>query len=112
MKINILRKMEYEDTFIYVLQFEYIYLYQFAWKNEIYQQHVVAHPSFWKRLLWRLGRIATPYDKDFQDEMEKILLSGAMKSIDALKGINQDESAQTAQEVQSGLVAKPLPNEM
>ena len=77
-KVNVLRKMRYKETFIYVMQFEYVFQYLFAWNNEIYRDEVRLGPKWWKR--WR--RIQ--YSKDHMDDGEQIVLSGAMITIDKL----------------------------
>ena len=85
MKITVIRKMEYADTLIYVMQFEYIFLYLFSWENEIFMNRVTMKPRILKRMLWRLGLIKTPYSQDELEGCEKVMLSGAVDSIDILK---------------------------
>lgn len=118
MKLIVLRKMAYESTFIYIIQFQYAFQYLFVWNNEIYQQHVFLKPELWRRVLWRLGFIDTPYTKDMLDQGEQVVLSGAIKSIDVLKNINQDaegnieiKNARIQGFINDGLVAKLLPIE-
>lgn len=91
MKTTILRKMAYSGTYIYVLNYNYNYTFQylFAWRNEMYQQEVIFKPSFWKRLLWLLRIIDSPYTEKQIEQQEAILLSGAMASIDELKKIKK-----------------------
>lgn len=85
MKITVLRKMQYEDTFIYIMQFEYVFQYLFVWKNEIYQEHVFLTPRIWQRFLWKIGLIKTPFTEEMMEKAEEAVLSGAMKSIDTMK---------------------------
>ena len=92
MKITVLRKMQYEGTFIYIMQFEYVFQYLFVWKNEIYQEHIFLKPRIWRKFLWRIGWIVTPFTKDMLDQAEEVILSGAMKSIDTMNS-SQDNVA-------------------
>lgn len=110
--------MEYEGTYIYVMQFQYIFQYLFSWKNEIYQDRVFLFPPLWRRVFWRLGLISTPYTKEMISDAEQVILSGAMASIDALREMKKSnrviekkkaEVKNTIEEM--GLVAKPLPVE-
>lgn len=84
MKLTVLRKMEYEGTYIYLMQFDYTFQYLYAWANEIYQDRIESTPIFYKRWLWRAGIIKSPYNKEQLDTGEEIILSGAMRSIDTL----------------------------
>ncbi len=84
MKITTLRKMQYEGTFIYVMHFEYVFQYLFAWKNEVYEGRITMLPSLFTRIKYKLGFIKTPFDMDAMEEGEKIILSGAIDSVDKL----------------------------
>ena len=84
---NVLRKMSYEKTFIYILQYNFTFQYLFAWQNEVYRQEIVMTPKIysWRRWAWWLGRLKCPYTQEQLEQGEQIVLSGAMKSIDSLK---------------------------
>ena len=84
MEIQVLRKMKYQNTYIYVMQFEYCFQYLFSTGSDIYQQHVFFLPPVWKRILYRLGLIKKLYSEQQLEEGEKIILSGAMESLDKL----------------------------
>lgn len=82
MKIEVLRKMKYGKSFIYIMQFEYIFQYLVPHGSDIYQDRLEVLPGLLKRILWRLGIIKTPYTKAQIEEYETIVLSGAMERID------------------------------
>ena len=84
MTINVLRKMKYRDTFIYVFQMDYTFMYLFSLNNEIYQNRIELVPPVWKRILYRLGLMKTLYTKEQTEEGGKIVLSGAVESLDKL----------------------------
>lgn len=84
MKIQILRKMRYQNVYVYVLNFDYCFQYLFPYGAEIYQNHIFLNPPVWKRILYRLGLIENLYSREQLEEGEKIVLSGAMKTIDEL----------------------------
>lgn len=84
MRITCLRKMRYQNTFIWVMQFDYCFQYLFPYGANIYQNHIFLNPPFWKRILYRLGLIKDLYSKEQLEEGEKIVLSGAMKTLDEL----------------------------
>ena len=85
-KTTVLRKMWYDKTYIYVLTYEYTFQYLFAWKNEVYRNETTIVPVWksWRRWASWLGWINSPYSKDQLDQIEHVVLSGAMKSIDLL----------------------------
>lgn len=85
MKIVVLRKMEYEGLFIYIMQFGTTFQYIFSINGDIYQDNIDIKPSLKRKLRWMIGRTKTPYTPDELDEGEKIVLSGAMETIDKLK---------------------------
>ena len=84
MKIVFLRKMRYLNTWIYIMQFEYVFMYLIPHGNEIYQDRITLVPNWFTRLAWRLGMIEVPFSKEQLEEGEKIALSGAMKTLDEL----------------------------
>ena len=66
------------------MQFDTVFQYLFAWKGEIYQDHIFFAVPFWKKFLWKIGFVKELYTKDQLDQAEQVILSGAMKSLDAL----------------------------
>ena len=85
MKITVLRKMEYERHQIYIMQFGKIFQYLFADKSGSIYQHYISVPANPFRLLkYHLGLAQTPFSMDEIEVGERIVLSGAMTSIDAL----------------------------
>lgn len=94
MKINVLRKMRYQNTFIYILQMEYTFMYLFSLVGEIYQNHIILKPNLFNRIKYRLfGK--TPYSRTELEEGEKMILSGAMDSLD--KAIAEGVTTRQAQ---------------
>lgn len=77
--------MAYENTFVYVLQYNYTFQYLFAWGNEVFRQEIILRPRLLRRMAWRLGLVSIPYNTNQLEQGEQIILSGAMKSIDLLK---------------------------
>lgn len=84
MKIIILRKMRYQDTFIYILQFSTAFQYLFAWNGEVYQDWMTLKPSLKRRILFKLGRVDSVYTTQELEAGEEVVLSGALASIDKL----------------------------
>jgi len=84
MKITVLRKMEYHNYKIYVMQFGWIFQYLFA-NNEgdIHQDHIIFKPGPYRRLLSFL-KLSSLYTRQQLEEGEKIVLSGAIKTIDEI----------------------------
>ena len=83
---TVLRKMAYEGTNIYILNYNYTFQYLFSWNNEVYRQEVRFVPgSIWRRIAWWLGDVQFPYTSLQFEQAEHIMLSGAMQSIDLLK---------------------------
>ncbi|MEK7524513.1 MAG: hypothetical protein AAB588_05810 [Patescibacteria group bacterium] len=116
MKITVLRVMPYSGSVIYVLQFQYVFMYLFHLDNQIHMDRALLKPRLDKRLLWNLGLIETPYSQDEKEEAEKAILSGAVQRIDLLKSnpvINPvlSENKEKIENIMKGLVAKPLPIE-
>jgi len=85
MTIVCLRQMEYEGTRIYVMQFDMTFQYLYVWKGQIYMDRIELIPPLLKRALWRLGVIKNLYSKEQMEEGEKVVLNGAMRSIDTIK---------------------------
>jgi len=75
--------MDYKKKKIYVLRHWTMWQYFFYYKNELYQQHAFVRPQWWRWLMWPFGYPL--YDKNTRDEAEKVILSGAIDSIDKLK---------------------------
>lgn len=97
MKITVLRKMRYEGTFIYIMQFEYVFQYLFSWNDDgIYQDHVTLLPKWYKRVLYKLGIIAYPYTNDQITEGEQVILSGAMATVDKISSPEYIKAQRTA----------------
>ena len=84
MTVTVLRKTKYLNSWIYVLQFEYVFQYMFCFNTEIYQDRISFIPGLLARLLWRVGMIKTPFTDEQIEEGEKIVLSGALKTLDEL----------------------------
>ena len=84
MKVVCLRKMRYLNTYIYIMHFEYVFMYLFTHGNEIYQNRVTLTPNWFTRLAYKLGIVEVPFSKEQLEEGEKIALSGAMKTLDEL----------------------------
>jgi len=121
--------MEYEGTFVYIMQFRYTFQYLFPWNKEIYQNHIISNPSPWMKFLWFMGWLESPYTKDEEIQLMEVILSGAMTSIDALKKLEVEKElkendrdgiphapvhkAQSkAHDLQHASAQKPIPNEV
>lgn len=89
MKYTILRKTKYKDVFVYITQFSNIFQYLFSWDGEIFENKITLKPSIWRRIAYVL-RLSSIYTPKQVGEGEKIILSGAIRSIDAIiaKGPN------------------------
>ena len=59
-------------------------MYLFHFEGQIYMQHMIATPPRWKRVLWFLGVIKSPYDKEFIEQMTDQIISWATASLDEL----------------------------
>ncbi len=101
MRSVVLRKMGYEGTFIYVYQFGFIFQYLFTWGNEIYQDNITITPNFWRRIASYFGFL-NPYSDFMLDQGEAIVLSGAMKSIDALKNMPKQKKVKIKKAAKDG----------
>ncbi len=88
MKITVLRKMRYEDRFIYVMQFDTTFQYLFAEDGEVYQNNIVYRPQWFRWILWKIGARSTPYSPHEISEGEQVILSGAMETIDKIRDPN------------------------
>ena len=66
------------------MQFEYCFQYLFSHGSDIYQNHIFITPPIWTRILYRLGLVKNLYSRETLEEGEKIILSGAIKTIDEL----------------------------
>ena len=84
MQIRVLRKMKYQNRNVYIMNFDYCFQYLFSHGSDIYQNHIFITPPIWTRILYRLGLIKNLYTRETLEEGEKIILSGAMKTIDEL----------------------------
>lgn len=88
MKVTTLKETEYKGDRIYVMHFDLTFQYLISHKKKIYQDRIELRPVWWKILLFRLGILKEPYTKQQIDEVVELLLSGAVKTIDALKKAN------------------------
>lgn len=86
MKFTVLRKMAYAGTYIYVMQYGNLFQYIFCFNKEgdLHQDHVIVRAPLYRVVLRKLGILDNEYTVETMEEVEKILLSGAMKSLDAL----------------------------
>ena len=82
--MKVIRTMDYEGVKIYVLQHWTMWQYFFHYEGNLYMQHVWASPQWWRWLMLPFGY--SLYSKDSLDEVEKSMLSGAMRSIEKLQG--------------------------
>lgn len=88
-QIKVLRITEWRGCPIYVLNFGRIFQYLFVFDNKIYEDHIIYKPSFLKTLLWKM-RIVNLYTQEQVENAEKMILDGAVKSIDKL--LNKEKS--------------------
>ena len=84
MKITVLRKVEYCGTYIHIMQFGFDFQFLFPYDNEIHQNHVTIRPRLINIILWKLGRIETPYTREELDTAEQVILSAAMDTLDKI----------------------------
>ena len=84
MKITALTRTEYKGCPIYIMQFGTAFQYLFIFRNELYQHHGFVHPVLLLRILWWLRLREYPYTPTQIAEGKEIMLSGAIKSIDAM----------------------------
>ena len=92
--------MGYEGTYIYIYQYDYMFQYLFAWKDEIYQQHMFLVPVLWRRIASQLG-IVPKYTQEHLEDGEKIILTAAIDSIDALKKAPKEKKREFAAQRQA-----------
>lgn len=87
LKITVIRKTEYENHPVYILQFDTAFQYLFIHGGEIYQDYALIRPPLWKLALYRLGIINSDklYTKEELEQYSEIMLSGAVCSIDKLR---------------------------
>lgn len=83
-QMTVLRKMRYKETFIYIMQFGYVFQYIFSFNGEIYQDYATLKPSLMRRFLFKIGRVSSLYTGPELEEGEKVMLSGALDSIEKL----------------------------
>lgn len=84
MSLEVIRKMGYENTYIYVFQYDITFQYFFSWQSEIYLDSITIKPNIFRRLGAFL-KIVPLYTQFMKEQGEAIVMSGAMRSIDALK---------------------------
>lgn len=66
------------------MNFGRIFQYLFIYKNEIYQDHIIYRPDLYHLILWLLRIKTRPYSREQIEEAEKMVLDGAVRSIDKL----------------------------
>lgn len=78
--------MAYAGTFIYVMRYGSLFQYVFCFSEEgdLHQDHVTVSAPLWRKVLFSIGILDNIYTTETIEEVEKILLSGAMKSLDEL----------------------------
>ena len=76
--------MKYNNYNIYVMHWDWVFQYLFA-NNEgdIHQDNITFKPGIYRRILSALN-LGPLYTKQQLEEGEKIVLSGAMKTIDEI----------------------------
>ena len=85
MKMTVLKKLEYKDYRIYIMQFLNIFQYLITDKHKnLYQDHLVIPPSLFNTIKHKLHLIPLPYSKEEVDAGIDMVMSGAVRSIDAL----------------------------
>jgi len=91
--MNVLKKLEYKDYRIYLMQFEKVFQYLITdSKKNLYQDHITFPPSFLGNLKYKLHLAPTRYSKAEMEVAEDIVMSGAIRSIDALiDGLEKEE---------------------
>lgn len=89
MKIKVQLVTDYHETLIYIMRFDDVFMYFFSHNKELFSHHVILPKApLYKRIALKLGIIKALYNNDEIDQIEKVVLSGAMKSLDTLKGGN------------------------
>lgn len=64
------------------MQFEYTFQYLFFHESDIHQDRIEVRPGFFKRVLWRLGIIKSPYTQEQISQYETAVICGAMEKLD------------------------------
>lgn len=101
MIIQVIRKMEYKDYLIHVLQFENVFQYLFAdKKGNIYQDHIFLAPSFLNKMKYKLNFKKLMFSKEEMELGEKICLNGAVDSIDSLIDIEKKNKKEEKKELE------------
>jgi hypothetical protein len=77
--------MAYENTFIYVLRVGDYFQYLFCLGNKDYSHFVKAPVSLFTRCLKAIGLVQDVFTEDQLEQLEQVVLSGAMQAIDELK---------------------------
>ena len=99
MKWTILRKMRYESTFIYIIQFGFQFQYLISWDGEITQDMITVKPHLWQRFLY-YAHIKPKYTRQQLEEAEEIMLCGAMTTIDYLKREGRSGKKRRAKQIE------------
>lgn len=85
MKMNLVRKVEYKDYRIYIMQFEYVFQYLITDKyKNLYQDNITFTPSWLNRVKFQLHLTPVPFSREEMKTGEEICMDGAIKSIDAM----------------------------
>lgn len=83
--MNLVRKVEYKDYRIYIMQFGYVFQYLITDKHKnLYQDNITFTPSLFNRIRFQLHLIPVPFSKEEMKIGEEICMDGAVKSIDAM----------------------------
>ena len=86
MKMTVLRKTTYKGYTVYVTNFGKMFQYLFADRNrEIFQDHVFLNRGPLNYIKYKLGLAESPYTAEELEYAEKVLLSGAVTSIDKME---------------------------
>ena len=85
MRITVLRKTEYKNCPVYILQFGTVFQYLFIFENEIYQHHGFLPPNPFLYILYFLRLRKFPYSEGELKGGEEAILNGALSAIDLLK---------------------------
>ena len=102
--------MPYNGTNILVTHFRHTFQYLVPLNGEIYQDHVTFIPDPWRMLIAWLGFVPL-YTKDQLDQIEQVILSGAMKTIDELKNLSVIKGDKDMQEEQTPVEPVETPAE-
>lgn len=106
MNIQVLRKMEYEGYWIHIMHFGKIFQYLIATKKgEIFQHYISLPPSFIRLAKFKLGISKELFSTDEMELGEKIILSGAMATVDKL---NETEEKATMEMKEASKIVNSL----